>query len=57
LRATRCFDDAASQIGVDQAATGAFDRFPQARIGNPFAARVPRQPFAFEDAHVQTLAR
>jgi hypothetical protein len=44
-------DDAAAQVGVDRATTGALDRLPEAMIGNPVATRIPRHPFGFEDFH------
>jgi hypothetical protein len=44
-------DDAAAKIGVDQATGGARYGLAQAPIRNPLAARVPHQPFGFEDSH------
>jgi hypothetical protein len=44
-------DDAAAQIGVDRSAASALDRLPQATVGNPLSARIPRHPFGFEDSH------
>jgi hypothetical protein len=44
-------DDAAAKIGVDQATGRAPYGLAQASIRNPLAARVPHQPFGFENSH------
>jgi len=50
-------DDAAAEIGVDQAAFGAKRCVAQAAVGYPLPAGETGQPFGFVDPHEAVLAR
>lgn len=45
------FDEAASQVGIDEALFRPVNRFPQSAISDAFPFRVTREPFGFEYPH------
>jgi hypothetical protein len=44
-------DQTAAKISIDQATVGALDRFPQARVSNPFTPSEFADSLSFENPH------